>query len=108
MVRYLPVESVKEVAVLDCLDPVILSRTYCKNHTGRGHKFSCRQGLNPVSLSTGLPPTLITGGRMHMWVILSAGGQGALGPVSGAAERVPDRVTDRTLPRENTARLPSP
>lgn len=40
VVSYLPVRSVKEAAVLlDCLDPVILSRTYCKNRTSRGTNF---------------------------------------------------------------------
>lgn len=39
-----------------------------------------------------------------MWAEQSTGGQGALGPASGAADLEPGRVADRTLPRKNTAR----
>lgn len=52
VVRHLPAEPVK-AAALHWSDLVIPSRTYCKNHTGRGHKFSSSRGLNPVPLSTG-------------------------------------------------------
>lgn len=78
------------------------------NPIGGGHRVSLSVRLNPAPPSSGRLGPWCCGGSVCSVGRDEYGWPRCSGSASGAAEIEPGRVTNRTLPWENTERLPSP